>query len=115
MLAPEPSYHTVEITPSRLRGQGSVKQDTANQTAVGYSIYPGPTDRTQAKSPTEKVVQSKSDKGPADAKKLKLQYLDRLRHQAAIETEMMGIKLEEAGITVPEYLKKAGAVNAKGD
>jgi hypothetical protein len=82
---------------------------------AGHAIYPNPTDRVQAKSPIEQLVESKSDKSKADAKKLKVEYLERLRRQAAIDIELMGIQLEDAGIAVPEYLKNAGGTNPKGD
>ena len=117
MLAPSPSYGPEDATPSRMPGQGSVKQDIVNQSMIpaGYQVYPNPTDRVQAKSPVEQVMEKKSDKSRSEADKLKAEYREYLRRQAAIDTMLMGMKFEEAGLAVPEYLKNVSAVEAKDE
>ena len=116
MLAPEPSYRTGETTPSRMPGQGSVKQDGTKHHMTnpgGHQIFTGPTDQLRGE---------KTNNGGSETDKLQIEFLEHLRREAAaksseraIERELIALKIRQAGGVVPEHLMNAIAADAKGD
>jgi hypothetical protein len=81
-----------------------VKQLSA--TPNGHQIY---------LTPTDPLREPKRAETASDVKRLHREYLERLRREAAIDRELAGLDLEEAGVSLTGHVKDESKSDRKGD
>jgi hypothetical protein len=92
-----------------MSSQGDGKQEMAKQlsaTPNGHQIY---------LTPTDPLREPKRAETASDVKRLHREYLERLRREAAIDRELAGLDLEEAGVSLTGHVKDESKSDRKVD